>query len=139
MAVSPPGLLLNMEDCALPKSFTPSPTLSFLDGGGGLGGRGSADAPPWYRFHRPTAPIPSVEQSDSLETSSPSVVTTNPTTPATHQSGGAGGGVEDLTTTSTLDQENLSPPQPPSISPTSSVFPLAAVSNILQSPVIFGG
>ncbi|VDL22472.1 unnamed protein product [Hymenolepis diminuta] len=109
-AVSPPGLLLNTEDCALPKSFTPSPTLSFMDGG---------DAP-WYRFHRPTAPIPSA--SDSVETSSPSV---------SNQTQGTN---EDLN----LDQENLSPPQPPSASPTF-VQPLTAVSNILQSPVIFGG
>nr|CDS29026.1 conserved hypothetical protein [Hymenolepis microstoma] len=109
IAVSPPGLLLNMDDCASPKSFTPSPTLSFMDGG----------EAPWYRLHRPTAPIPSAF--DFVEASSPPVANQAPSTSV------------DLN----LDQENLSPPQPPSASPTF-FQPLTAVSNILQTPVIFG-
>ncbi|VDO04166.1 unnamed protein product, partial [Rodentolepis nana] len=108
IAVSPPGLLLNMDDCALPKSFTPSPTLSFMDGG----------EAPWYRLHRPTAPIHPA--SDFVEASSP----------LANQTPGTSVGLN-------LDQENLSPPQPPSASPIF-VQPLTSVSNILQTPVIFG-
>ncbi|KAM7541328.1 hypothetical protein Aperf_G00000033401 [Anoplocephala perfoliata] len=117
IAVSPPGLLMNMEDCALAKSFSPSPTLSVMD----------ADTP-WYRYCRPTAPIPPV--SDSIETGSLNVAITNPTT-------GPPCADVPMSGEDKVDQENLSPPQPPSATPPF-VQPLTAVSNILQSPVMFG-
>ncbi|CDS40718.1 conserved hypothetical protein [Echinococcus multilocularis] len=107
--VSPPGLL-SMEDLLLPKSFndvcpSPTPSMDFET--------------PWYRYCRPTAPVPSV--SDCVE------VATTPIAAAA-----AGDLLEDH-----LDQGNFSPRYHPTASPPF-VLPLTTVSNILFSPIKFG-
>lgn len=73
---------------------------------------------PWYRYCRPTAPVPSMP--GSVEVAS---------TPAA--------AAADLLEGHT-DQENLSPSHPPTAS-SPFVQPLTAVSNILLSPIMFGG
>ncbi|VDK34449.1 unnamed protein product, partial [Taenia asiatica] len=105
--VSPPSLP-NMVSSVLLKSFndsrpSPTPIMDF--------------EAPWYRYCRPTAPVPSM--ADRVEVAS---------TPAA--------AAVDLLE-GHPDQENPSPPHPPT---TSSPFvqPLTAVSNILLSPIMFG-
>ncbi|VDD80286.1 unnamed protein product [Mesocestoides corti] len=108
---------ISLDDANLPKSFNCLCPLSTPQGA-------DTDAP-WYRFCRPAAPVPLA--CDGFEAASP-LTAVLPT---------------DVTPGAQLDQENLSPSHAPSSlgSPPSPTYgqPLTTVSNILQSPIMFGG
>uniref|UniRef100_A0A5K3EMK2 Uncharacterized protein n=1 Tax=Mesocestoides corti TaxID=53468 RepID=A0A5K3EMK2_MESCO len=107
---------ISLDDANLPKSFNCLCPLSTPQGA-------DTDAP-WYRFCRPAAPVPLA--CDGFEAASP-LTAVLPT---------------DVTPGAQLDQENLSPSHAPSSlgSPPSPTYgqPLTTVSNILQSPIMFG-